>query len=267
MTESASCMPISTYIPESAMAIVAHPDDIEFSCAGTLARWSRAGARISYVLCTSGDVGIDEEGMTRQRATEIREDESRAAARAAGATEIVFLREPDGMLQATLELRRKLVREIRRFRPEVVITGDPTVVWAGADYINHPDHRAAATAALDAVFPAAGQPNLFEELREEGLSAHKPRKVFVTVWDASADFFVNIEETIETKIEALRAHKSQMRDWDPGPSVREWAATSAKGKEMHYAEAYRVVTLVDDATWEKRTQPQPAENSTVPEQA
>lgn len=240
------------YIPESAMAIVAHPDDIEFGSVGTLARWAKAGARISYVLCTSGDVGIDEEGMTRARATEIREAEALEAARIAGAGEVIFLREPDGMLQPTLELRKRLVREIRRFRPEVVIAGDPTIVWAGADYINHPDHRAAATAALDAIFPAAGQPNLFEELQEEGFTAHKPRKVYVNLWGNQADLYVNIEETIEVKIEALRAHKSQMRDWDPGPSIREWAAGAAKGKEMLYAEAYRVVTLLDDEAWEKR---------------
>src|SRR5512142_3025974 len=158
------------YVPESAMAIVAHPDDIEFGFAGTLARWAKAGARVSYVLCTSGDVGIAEPGMTRARAAEIREAEAREAARIAGVSEIIFLREPDGMLMPTLELRKKLVREIRRFRPEVVVTGDPTVVFAGADYINHPDHRAAALAALDATFPAAGQPNLFEDLAEEGLA-------------------------------------------------------------------------------------------------
>jgi LmbE family N-acetylglucosaminyl deacetylase len=129
------------YIPESAMAIVAHPDDIEFSCSGLLARWAKAGARISYVLCTSGEVGIAEPGMTKAQAAEIREQEQRAAAEIIGATEVVFLREPDGMLQATIELRKRLVCEIRRFRPEVVITGDPTIVWAGDDYINHPDHR------------------------------------------------------------------------------------------------------------------------------
>ena len=239
------------YVPESAMTIVAHPDDIEFSCSGTLARWAKAGARISYVLCTSGDVGIDEPGMTHQRATEIREAEQLEAAKIIGATEVIFLREPDGLLQPTLELRKKLVREIRRFRPEVVIAGDPTIVWAGNDYINHPDHRAAASAALDATFPAAGQPNLFEELEEEGIKAHKPRKVFVTSW-GDADVYVNITDTIDLKIAALRAHKSQMKDWDPEPSVKGWASERAKGKEMAYAEGYRLVTLVSDEDWEKR---------------
>jgi LmbE family N-acetylglucosaminyl deacetylase len=242
----------SYYIPESAMAIVAHPDDIEFSCAGTLARWARGGARTSYVLCTSGDVGIATEGMTRARATEIREEEARAAAEIAGAKEIIFLREPDGMLEATMQLRKRLVREIRRFRPEVLIAGDPTIVWSGSDYINHPDHRAAALAALDAAFPAAGQPNLFEDIeQEEGFKAHKVRKVFANIWSGQADLYVNIESTIDVKIAALKAHKSQMGDWDPSDSVRQWAGENAKGKEMQYAEAFRVVTLVDDATWEK----------------
>lgn len=241
----------SVYIPKSAMAIMAHPDDIEFSCAGTLALWALAGAQVVYVLCTSGDVGIDQPGMTRQKAAEIREAESLAAARIAGAHQVVFLREPDGLLQPTLDLRKKLVREIRRHQPEVVITGDPTIVWAGEDYINHPDHRAAAQAALDATFPAAGQPNLYDELELEGLQAHKVRKVYVTVW-GPGDVFVDISPTIETKIEALRAHQSQMRDWDPGPMIKEWAADTAKDKEMTYAESYRVVKLISDEEWEKR---------------
>lgn len=243
-------MPTNFYIPASAMAIVAHPDDIEFSCAGTTARWAQAGARIVYVLCTSGDVGIAEPSMTRARATEIREAESRAAAEIAGVRDVIFLREPDGMLEATIALRKRIVREIRRFRPEVIITGDPTVVFSSADYINHPDHRAAAQAALDATFPAAGQPNLFEELAAEGLTAFKPRKVYITAWD-KGDTYVSIDETIDVKVAALRAHKSQMRDWDPEPMIREWSAEAAKGKEMQYAESFRVVTLVDDEAWAK----------------
>ncbi len=240
----------SFYVPESAMAIVAHPDDIEFSCVGTLAKWAKAGARISYVLCTSGDVGIATAGMTREKAAEIREEEARKAAKVAGATEIIFLREPDGLLQATLELRKKLVREIRRFKPEVVVTGDPTVVFASEYYINHPDHRAAATAALDAVFPAAGQPNLFQELEEEGLKAHKPRKVYIYGHQQSG-LFVSIDETMDTKLAALREHKSQFPSGDPGERVKQWAAERAKDKDMQYAEAFRVITLEDDETWER----------------
>ncbi len=238
------------YTPESAMAIVAHPDDIEFGCAGTLARWAKAGASVSLVLCTSGDVGIAEEGMTRARATDIREAEAREAAKIIGAAEIIFLREPDGMVQATLDLRKKLVREIRRFKPEVIIVGDPTIVWTGTDYINHPDHRAVATAAVDAIFPASGQPNLFEELAAEGLTAHKVRKVYVNTWIAG-DHFISIDDTIDIKVAALKAHKSQMGDWDVEKNIKQWASERAKGKEMQYAETYRVVTLEGDEDWAK----------------
>ncbi|MEZ4557150.1 MAG: hypothetical protein R2854_11995 [Caldilineaceae bacterium] len=111
---------------------------------------------------------------------------------------------------------------IRRVKPEVVITNDPTTLWVDGSYINHPDHRAASMATVDAVFPAAGQPNLFEELADEGLTAHKVRKVYIT-WTTDPDTWVNVSGTIDKKIEALRAHTSQMRDWDPAPRVREWA--------------------------------------------
>ena len=236
------------YVPDSAMAIFAHPDDIEYTCVGTLARWAKAGAKISYVLCTSGDVGIDEPGMTREKAQKIRETEQSAAAEIAGVSEVIYLREPDGMLLPTLELRKKLVREIRRFKPEAVMCGDPTVVWASEHYINHPDHRAAATAALDAIFPAAGQPNLFQELESENIYAHKVRKVYIAGWSQS-DLFVNIEETIDIKVAALKAHKSQMGDWDPDTRIKEWAASYAKGKEMLYAEVFKLITLIQDEDW------------------
>lgn len=238
------------YTPSKAMVIVAHPDDIEFGSAGTVARWVRDGCEVAYVLCTSGDVGIAAKGMTKAKAAEIREAEQRTAAKIVGVKEIIFLREPDGMLENTLELRRKLVREIRRFKPEVVITTDPSVLWVRDTYINHPDHRAAGMAAIDAVFPAAGQPNLFEELAEEGLTAHKVRKLYALNFGA-ADTFVDISETMDLKIEALRQHASQMRDWDPEPMLREWAAEAGKGKEMKYAEAFRVVTLLSDEDFEK----------------
>lgn len=242
----------SIYIPESAMAIMAHPDDIEFSCAASIARWTTHGARVCYVLVTSGDVGIAEDGMTRQQAIEIREREQREAARICGVEEVVFLREPDGMVEPTLGLRKRIVREIRRFRPEAVICGDPTVVWAGASYINHPDHRAAAQAAIDAVFPAAGQPNLFQEIEEEeGFLAHKPRKVLVSMWGDDVDLYVNVSDTIDKKIAALRAHTSQMKGWDPEEMIKGWAQERAKGKEMAYAEAFKVVTLESDEDWQK----------------
>lgn len=228
------------------MIIVAHPDDIEFGCAGTAARWVKEGAEVCYVLCTSGDVGINDPGVSREEATAIREREQLAAAEMVGVKEVVFLREPDGMLEPTMALRKRLVREIRRFRPDTVMVGDPQALWVGDGYINHPDHRAAALAAVDAVFPAAGQRQLFSELEAEGLTAHKPYKVYVQAWD-NATTFVNITDTIDLKIAALKEHKSQMRDWDPTDMIKQWSAEAAKGKEMMYAEGYRVVTFEDAA--------------------
>jgi LmbE family N-acetylglucosaminyl deacetylase len=225
------------------MVIAAHPDDIEFGCAGTVARWVKEGARAAYVLVTSGDVGIARPGMTRQKAAEIREAETLAAARVVGVEDVTFLREPDGMVENTIALRKRLVREIRRFKPEVVMTGDPTMLFTPLGGINHPDHRAVAGATIDAVFPACGQPNLFEELEEEGLTAHKVRKVYVMSW-GQGDTFVNITDTIDLKIEALKQHVSQVGEWeDLADQVREWTARTAQGKEMAHAEAFRVITL------------------------
>jgi LmbE family N-acetylglucosaminyl deacetylase len=248
------------YVPKRAMAIFAHPDDIEFGCAGTLARWIKAGTEVVYVLCTSGDVGIADLSISRARAAEIREAEQLEAAAVLGVKEVVFLREPDGMLENTIGLRKRLVREIRRFRPEVVLTNDPTVVWARENYINHPDHRAAGTAAIDAVFPAAGQPHLFEELAEEGLRAHKVRKVYVTSF-GQGDTFVNIGDTMELKIAALHKHASQFPKWDPAPRVLEYSALMAKGKEMAYAEAFKVITLVSDEDFAQMTADAPASST------
>jgi LmbE family N-acetylglucosaminyl deacetylase len=238
------------YIPASAMAIFAHPDDIEFSCAGTLAKWAKTGAHVSYILLTSGGAGIDDPEIDMQKAIEIREKESRKAAETTGAAEIRFLGHPDGLLEATIALRKSLVREIRRFKPEIVICGDPTVTLASDTYINHPDHRAAATAAIDAVFPAAGQPTLFGDLEEQyGYTAHKPRKVYISSWSEQTNF-VNITDTIDIKIEALLCHASQFTGWDPSERVRQWAKEVGKGKEMDYAEGFRVITLVSDEDWE-----------------
>ena len=242
------------YVPESALAVFAHPDDVEFSAAGTLALWARAGARIGYVVCTSGQVGIRRADVTSEQAKEIRESEQRQAAKIVGADDVVFLGETDGILVADLNLRRKIVREIRRFRPEVLVCGDPTVVFANENYINHPDHRAAGLASLEAVFPAAGQPNVFEDLAEDGLEAHKTRKVYVSAF-SQGDTWVNIESTIEVKVAALQAHSSQMQEmkdigsWDAELRIREWAAENGKGKQMDYAEVFRVITLETDVWW------------------
>lgn len=250
------------WVPKRAMVIAAHPDDIEFGSAGTIIRWTDAGTEVCYVMVTSGDVGIADPTLSREEVRQIREPEQREAARIAGVNEVIFLREPDGEVVNSLALRRKLVREIRRFKPEALICQDPTILFASEGYINHPDHRAVGMAALDAVFPAAGQPHVFKDLAEEGLSAHKTKKVYVTAWDASAaNTWVNISDTIDRKIEALFAHKSQMEEMmgqRPKTTletianwVKESAAQRGKGREMQYAEAYRVITLEPDPEEDK----------------
>lgn len=237
------------YIPSSVMAIFAHPDDIEFSCAGTVARWVQAGARAAYVLVTSGDVGIATPGMTRTRAAEIREEETRAAAAVVGVTDVTFLRIPDGMVENNLVLRKRLVREIRRFRPEVVITGDPTLLFTPTGGVNHPDHRAVGGAAIDAIFPAAGQPHFFEELADEGLVAHKPRKIYVSS-RGSGEEIVDITPTMDLKIEALLKHESQVGHMPDLPKyLRERSAKGAEGTDFEYVEIFRLVIVENDDKW------------------
>jgi LmbE family N-acetylglucosaminyl deacetylase len=236
-------------IPESAMGIFAHPDDAEFTVAGTVAKWIRAGCRVVYVLCTDGDAGTQEPGMSREQLAIMRRQEQREACRVLGVEDVIFLGYGDGVLQPTLELRRDLVRAIRQYRPEVVICGDPTVFFYGDEYINHPDHRAAAQAALEAVFPAAAMPLVFPELAAEGLSPHRVRQVYI--WGSpEPNLWVDTSATLDCKIEALRQHESQLGDWDPTEMVTRWAKERAEGQEMEYAETFRRMILVRDSDTE-----------------
>ena len=225
-------------IPQSAMVIVAHPDDAEFTMAGTVAAWTRAGCRVTYVLCTDGNAGSHEPGMTRERLAEIRRSEQRAACAELGVQEVIFLGYDDGRLQPTLNLRRDLVREIRKFKPEVVLTSDPTRFFSSDRYINHPDHRAAGQAALDAVAPACAMPLLWPEVGPP----HRVRKVYVYGND-DPNVWVDVSETIEIKIAALKKHASQMGDWDPTERIKGWSSEVGGEKGMSYAEKYRVITL------------------------
>jgi LmbE family N-acetylglucosaminyl deacetylase len=232
--------------PERAMFIAAHPDDIEFVVAGTAAKWARAGTVVRYVLATSGDAGSHTPGITREEVARVREEEQRAAARIAGVDDVVFLGYHDGEVEPTLALRRDLVREIRRFKPDVVICYDPTRLLVGNRYINHPDHRAVGQAALDAIAPAAAMPLVFAELREEGLEAHQVREVLVAS-GPEPDTWIDISDTIDLKIEALRQHVSQFPDgWDPGETVRGWAVENGEKAGVPYAEVYRRIVLVGE---------------------
>jgi LmbE family N-acetylglucosaminyl deacetylase len=225
-------------VPESAMLIVAHPDDAEFTVAGTVAAWTEAGCRVTFVVCTDGNTGSHEPGMTPERLAEIRRAEQRAACAMLGVGEVVFLGYDDGQLQPTLELRRDLVRVIRQYKPEVLISWDPTPLFISDEYINHPDHRAAAQAALDATAPASAMPLLWPEAG----APHRVRQVYISGHE-KANLWVDITGTIERKIAALKQHASQMGDWDPTEMIKEWAAETGKEKGLAYAESYRVITL------------------------
>lgn len=242
------------YIPRSAMTIFAHPDDAEFLVAGTIARWTRAGCDATSVVITSGNVGTHDANYTRAVLAHTRESEQGAAARVLGVRNIVFLGYDDCEILPTLELRRRLVREIRKYRPEVVICGDPQAWFFEDRYINHPDHRAAATAALDAVFPCSEMELLWPE---EG-PAHKVLAVYVCATH-SPNTWIDITGTIDAKIKALSAYESQLGDRDPSGMIREWATRDASNAAAHgvllaggagesnpgprYAEAFRVMRI------------------------
>ncbi|HEU5361449.1 MAG TPA: PIG-L deacetylase family protein [Candidatus Deferrimicrobiaceae bacterium] len=211
------------YVPRSAMTVFAHPDDAEFLVSGTIARWTRAGCEVTFVVITSGNVGTHDGAFTRETLARTREAEQREAARVLGVKEVVFLGYDDCELLPTLDLRRRLVREIRKHRPEVLICGDPQAWFFEDRYINHPDHRAAGTVALEAVFPCAEMELLWPE---EG-PAHKVDAVYVCATHFP-NTWIDITGTIDAKIESLRAYGTQLGAWDPSDRVRERAAREAE---------------------------------------
>ncbi len=195
------------------LVVLAHPDDPEFFCGGTIARWAKSGREITYCLLTRGDKGSDEDTITPQELAEVREMEQRAAAEVLGVSEVVFLNHPDGFLVPDLDLRMEIVREIRKFQPEIVITCDPTNFFPGQRYINHADHRAAGQATLDAVYPAARSALYYPELsRSENLAPHRVREVYVA-GAQHPNTTVDITDYMEIKLNALREHKSQIADF------------------------------------------------------
>jgi len=233
------------FIPKNAMSIHAHPDDQEFTVAGTLAKWAQNGCRVTSVIVTSGEAGDNNrahDAAYKPALAKLREDEQRAANELLGIQETIFLHYPDGELEPTLGLRRDLTRLIRRCKPEAVVIGDPQGVFYGNGYINHPDHRAAAQAALYAVFPSAGTRLIFTDLLEAGHEPHNVSRLYVHGAEKS-DTWVDIGETIGVKIAALKKHVSQLGDWDPEKMIREWAADEGKEHGLKYAEAYKVMVL------------------------
>jgi LmbE family N-acetylglucosaminyl deacetylase len=232
--------------PASLLVIAAHPDDIEFVVAGTVAKWVRAGTRVRYIVVTSGDAGTHQRGMTREEVAETREREQRAAAAAVGVHEVVLLRYHDGMVQPTLDLRRDLVREIRAFRPEMAICFDPTRLYVGGTYINHPDHRAVGQAALDALSPTAAMPLCYPEQVAAGLEPYRVRKILIGS-AVQPDTWIDISDTLECKIEALRQHASQINvDFDFVNMIRQWAVDTGAEAGLPYAESFMRIYRPDE---------------------
>jgi LmbE family N-acetylglucosaminyl deacetylase len=236
---------MTTATPMRILVIVAHADDIEFGVAGTVANWTDEGAQVTYCLVTDGGAGSNQPDADLAALVRLRQEEQLAAAAVVGVHDVRFLGYQDGTLQHTLELRRDLTRLIRDIRPDRVVISDPTMVFAGNFYINHPDHRAAAEAALYAIFPSAGTRPIFPELLAEGYEPHDVSEVYVQ-FSETPDLFVDISHQIERKIDALLCHKSQV-----GEEVREmvmkWDAEAGKPHGYAYAEAFKVMKLKQDA--------------------
>jgi LmbE family N-acetylglucosaminyl deacetylase len=236
------------YIPQSAMSIHAHPDDQEFSIGGTLAKWSKAGCEIISVTITSGDSGSNDstkDGKYKPELAKLREAEQQAANDVLGIKHTVFMRYPDGELQPTLALRKELTKLIRQYKPEVVLVGNPEAWFYGNEYVNHPDHRAAAQAATEAVFPSAGTRLIFTDLLDAGYEPHNVKKLYVHGTD-KPNTWVDITETIDIKVEALKKHASQIPVDEVEKWMKDWAKEDAKDKGFEYAESYRVMVLVNE---------------------
>jgi LmbE family N-acetylglucosaminyl deacetylase len=229
--------------PERVLVVAAHPDDIEFGAAGTVARWVAEGAQVRYLVVTRGDKGSDDPTVDPADLAATREREQRAAAEEIGVVGVDFLDEPDGQVEPTLRLRERITYAIRAFRPEVVMTHDPTVVFVNNEWVNHPDHRAVGQVAVDAVFPTARDPLNFREHLDAGLEPWKVAELFL--WSTNeANQIVDVSDTIERKIAALSRHASQFHDFD---ETARWLRRRAEelGERTGYraAEGFRRVML------------------------
>jgi LmbE family N-acetylglucosaminyl deacetylase len=232
--------------PERFMVIAAHPDDAEFGPAATAVRWIGQGSVGWLVCCTSGDQGGEDPEADPLELAAVREREQRSAAKVVGYEGVTFLHQPDGALVNDLVLRELLVREIRTFRPDAVLATDPEVLFHGDGGINHADHRAAGMAAVDAVYPAARNPMAFPWLARDGLAAHKVRRIYL-FWSNQPTVRVDVSATIGRKVDALRAHGTQLREPDRIEKwIREWAAEEGKPIGAEAGEALRLIVIDDD---------------------
>ncbi len=213
---------------ERILVVVAHPDDCDFGCAGSTARWTSEGRVVSYCIVTDGDAGGSDRTVTRAEVAQLRRREQTAAAAAVGVTDIAFLGHPDGRVQPSIELRRDISRVIRQRRPQRVVTQSPERNYQRI-FASHPDHLAAGEAALCAVYPDSRNPFAHMELLEqEGLEPHTVDEVYLMAM-AQGDTVVDITDTIDRKLEALKCHASQYDNWEElAERIREWARLNAE---------------------------------------
>jgi LmbE family N-acetylglucosaminyl deacetylase len=226
------------------LGVFAHPDDPEFFAGATFARWAAEGAEITFLMATSGDKGSADPEMTHQRLMEIREEEERRAAAVLGVKEVIFLRYRDGELEPSLNLRRDIVRAIRQKKPDIVVTTDP-MNWYSETSVNHPDHRAIGEATLAAVYPTArDRLNFLEMERDEGLEVHKATQLYIA-GATRPNKKVDVTQHIETQINALREHKSQIKDMDElAQRLRERKRDPESPDDApRHIESFHVVTL------------------------
>jgi LmbE family N-acetylglucosaminyl deacetylase len=231
---------------ERALVVVAHPDDCDFGCAATTARWTGLGVDVSYCIVTNGDAGGYDRSIARNRMAEIRQQEQRAAASEVGVHDVTFLGYPDGKLAPSIDLRRDIARVIRQRRPQRVLSQSPLRNF-GRIFASHPDHLAAGEATLDAVYPDARNPFAHMELLEqEGLEPHTVREVWIMGGGSSTpDEVVDVTDTADQKLAALRHHRSQYEDWAQlEDRVRSWLKATAEANGLadgRMAEAFQVV--------------------------
>jgi LmbE family N-acetylglucosaminyl deacetylase len=229
----------------SALVLFAHPDDAEFSCGGTVARWTGEGCDVHYVCITDGSAGSNDPGTTREAMREVRARELQAAADVLGVASVTVLDELDGFLEVTPATRRKVTREVRRRRPEVIVAPDPSRLWVGSRYVNHSDHKAAGALALSAVMPDAPTRVLFQELEEEGIEPYEVPNLYLVAEEP--DTFVDITGTFELKIKALLAHASQIEP-DVEERVAERARAVGERAGCEYAEGFKAFRFVDEGS-------------------
>ena len=230
--------------PERLLVIVAHPDDADFGAAATVAKWVGQGTVARLVCCTSGDAGADDPRTDPLDLARRREEEQRAAARVVGYEGVDFLHRPDGALDNDLALREQLVRIIRQFKPDAVMSMDPTVVIHERGWIQHVDHRMAAMAAIDAVYPAARNAMAFPNLAiDEGLEPYAVNTIYLFFTD-KPNVWVDVSDTIDTKIAALHEHVSQIREPEGfDERLRGWSRESGSQIGVAAAEGFRHIEI------------------------